>query len=138
MKTVSVEFPIQEAVDVLRLLRGESRCLLENGDVFQDIDVLKRTQSVMSARERIVTAMEEIAETEEAPAELPQLALNIERPPAYGPRVTTPMDTALAAVTTGEGLDDLRSQAKDKDWVGEWEEVDDVQPDSIGMGNNRW
>ena len=44
MKTVTVEFPIQEAVEALRLLRGESRCLFEQTEFAPDFDIAKFCQ----------------------------------------------------------------------------------------------
>ena len=105
MKTVTIEFPIQEAMDILRLLRYESRCLIENGDALPDIDVLKRTQHVMSARERIVSALEEIAGTEDRPHDIPQMTLALDGTKPV-PEGVSPEDWALEAATTGnmEGL----------------------------------
>ena len=97
MKTVTVEFPIEEAVDILRLLRSESRCLIENGDVMPDIDVVKRAQNVLSARERIVTSLEEIAGVEQEPMPLPDYAMNLTAPQRpHWPQV----DDALAKATS--------------------------------------
>jgi hypothetical protein len=95
MKTVTVTFPIEEAVDLIRLARAESRCLIENGDCTPDIDVLKRAQTILSARERIVTALEEIASVEEEPAPLPQYALDLTNPSI---RKSVPDETVDAAV----------------------------------------
>lgn len=101
MKTVTVEFPIEEAMDAVRLLRAESRCLIENGDALPDIDVLKRAQHVLSARERIVSALEEVAGAEDEPGEFPQftLALDGTKMPPEGVSME---DHILAAATTGE------------------------------------
>ena len=48
MKTVTVTFPIQEAVEALRLLRGESRCLIEQTEFAPDFDTTKRINHVLS------------------------------------------------------------------------------------------
>ena len=106
MKTIQVNFPIEEAVDILRLLRAESRCLIENGDVLPDIDVLKRAQNVLSAREGMVTELEAIGLLEEEPAPLPQMGLDLTQPN----RINHPaVDTALEEATIIE--DDRESIA---------------------------
>jgi hypothetical protein len=74
MRTIKVELPVEEALEVIRLLRAESRCLIENGDLLTDRDVTKRAQTALSARERIVSALEVFAEQEPPKA--------VERPPA--------------------------------------------------------
>lgn len=99
MREVTVTFPIGEAVDVLRLLRAESRCLLENGDIMPDYDVVKRAQNVLSARERIVTSLEEIGIFEDQPKPLPQGALDLTAP---GRKHSPMIDKALEAATAGD------------------------------------
>lgn len=97
MKTINLELPVEEALALIKTARAESRCLIENGDVLPDIDVLKTAQLYLSARERIVTALEEFAGLEEAPAELPQGALDLTMPN----RPNSPaIDSALTAATT--------------------------------------
>lgn len=110
MKTINLELPIEEAIDVVRLLRAESRCLIENGDVLPDIDVLKRAQNVLSARERIVTQLEGIADIEEQPYEPPQLGLNLTAPNRpHWPEID---DALERAVTRPEdNLDEMESLA---------------------------
>ena len=93
MKTVTVTFPIQEAVEALRLLRGESRCLIEQTENMPDFDTTKRINHVMSARERITTALEEIAETEDT-IDAPQLPFN-NMAPRMNPRQEEFMDDWL-------------------------------------------
>lgn len=103
MKTIQVTLPLEEAVDILRLLRAESRCLIENGDVLPDVDVLKRAQNVLSARERIVTELEAIGLLEEEPAPLPQMGLDLTLPN----RPNHPsVDSALYSATTRPEDDD--------------------------------
>lgn len=97
MKTIKIELPIKEAMDVLRLLRDESRCLIENGDVTPDIDVVKRAQNVLSARERIVSALEEIASAEEAPCPLPADVWDLTQP---GRTLHPAVDVGLEMATT--------------------------------------
>lgn len=99
MKEVTVTFPIEEAVDTLRLLRAESRCLLENGDVMPDFDVVKRAQNVLSARERIVTSLEAIGIFEDEPKPLPQGMLDLTAP---GRKPDPLVDKALEAATVGD------------------------------------
>jgi len=99
MKEVTVTLPIEEAIDVIRLLRAESRCLLENGDVMPDFDVVKRAQNVLSARERIVTSLEEIGILEEEPKPLPQGMLDLTEP---GREQNPMIDRALEAATCGD------------------------------------
>jgi hypothetical protein len=99
MKEVTVTFPIEEAVDTLRLLRAESRCLLENGDVMPDYDVVKRAQNVLSARERIVTSLEAIGIFEDEPKPLPQGMLDLTAP---GRKPDPMVDKALEAATVGD------------------------------------
>lgn len=94
---IQVTFPIEEAVDMLRLLRSEARCLIENGDVMPDIDVLKRAQNCLSARERIVTALEEFADADQMPAPMPQGALDLTAP---GRKPSKFIDDALKNATT--------------------------------------
>ena len=76
MKTVTVTFPIVEAVEALRLLRGESRCLIEQTEFVPDFDITKRINHVLSARERLVTALEEIASTEDVIEDPSQIVMN--------------------------------------------------------------
>lgn len=99
MKEVTVKFPIKEAVDMLRLLRAESRCLLENGDVMPDYDVVQRAQNVLSARERIVTELEAIGILEDEPKPLPQGVLDLTKP---GRKPDPMIDKALEAATVGD------------------------------------
>jgi len=104
MKTVTVTFPIQEAVEALRLLRGESRCLIEQTEFMPDFDIEKRINHVLSARERIVTALEEIANTEDDISEPSQIAMNV---PSTG-RSINPMDGILSdavAAASGEAVE---------------------------------
>lgn len=97
MKTINIELPVEEALALIKTARAESRCLIENGDVIPDIDVLKTAQLYLSARERIVTALEDFAGLEEAPAELPQGALDLTQPNRpHHPAI----DGALTAATT--------------------------------------
>jgi hypothetical protein len=99
MKTITLTLPVEEAIDTLRLLRAEARCLIENGDVLPDIDVLKRAQNVLSARERIVTELEAIGYIEEMPYEPPQMGLNLTDPD----RLQHPaIDEALSQAVTCE------------------------------------
>ena len=77
MKTVTVTFSIQEAVEVIRLLRGESRCLIEQTEFMPDMDIQKRINHVLSARERVVTQLEEIAGTEDVIDGPPQVAMDV-------------------------------------------------------------
>jgi len=83
MKTVTVTFPIKEAVEAMRLLRGESRCLIEQNEFLSDHDLNQRANLVMSARERICTALEEIADLEDKPADPMQMAINIAGRPEH-------------------------------------------------------
>lgn len=98
MKTISVEIPIQEAVECIRLLRGETQCLLDNSETYQDRDVLKRTQLVLSARERLVTALEEIADTEDEPDCRPAF-VEVEIPEKRATGYQKAMDQAMAQTT---------------------------------------
>ena len=77
MKTVTVTFPVREAVEVVRLLRGESRCLIEQTEFMPDADINKRTNLVLSARERVVTELEGIADTDDVFSDPSQLDINI-------------------------------------------------------------
>ena len=101
MKTVKVEFPIQEAVEALRLLRGEARCLIEQTEFMPEIDIQKRINHILSARERIVTALEDIASTEDVIIDPSQIAMNIPTP-AYKrapTRADSMLSTALEAAS---------------------------------------
>ncbi len=103
MKTVTVTFPIVEAVEALRLLRGESRCLIEQTEFAPDFDITKRINHVLSARERLVTALEEIADTEDVIEDPSQLAMNI--PTQTHNRPSSATDTMLSdalAMALGE------------------------------------
>lgn len=105
MKTVTVTFPIQEAVEALRLLRGESRCLIEQTEFMPDFDTTKRINRVLSARERLVTALEEIADTEDIISDPSQIAMNI---PAPNYKRNNPMDGMLSdalAAASGESVE---------------------------------
>ena len=77
MKTVTVTFPVQEAVEVVRLLRGESRCLIEQTEFMPDADINKRTNLVLSARERVVTELEGVADTDDTVSDPSQIDINI-------------------------------------------------------------
>lgn len=77
MKQVTVTFPVAEAIEVLRLLRGESRCLIEQNEFLSDHDLNKRANYVLSARERLCTSVEEIADLEDTVADPSQMAINI-------------------------------------------------------------
>lgn len=108
MKTISIEMPIQEAVECIRLLRGESQCLLDNSETFQDRDVVKRAQLVLSARERMVTALEEIASTEDEPIAQPAfVTANIPEWPERRTGTQAAMDLAMTEVTGGFDEDGL-------------------------------
>ena len=78
MKTVTVTFPIKEAVEAMRLLRGESQCLIEQNEHLSDFDLNKRANLVLSARERICTSLEGIADLEDTVADPSQMQINIE------------------------------------------------------------
>jgi len=67
----------QEAVEVVRLLRGETRCLIEQTEFMPDADINKRTNLVLSARERVVTELEGVADTEDTISDPSQLDINI-------------------------------------------------------------
>ena len=102
MKTVTVTFPIQEAVEVIRLLRGESRCLIEQTEFMPDMDISKRINHVLSARERVVTQLEEIVNTEDVIEGPAQVAVNA---PAPTQKYSREMDSTLSdavAVASGE------------------------------------
>ena len=104
MKTVTVTFPIVEAVEALRLLRGESRCLIEQTEFMPDFETTKRINHVLSARERLCTALEQIAETEDVVESNPQIAMNT--PPTHKGNITIDdmLSDALAAAS-GEAVD---------------------------------
>ena len=80
MKTITVTFPIEEAMALIRLARAESRCLIENGDVMPDGDVVKRAQHILSARERMVSELEDVAAAEKEPAPIPAAAMDLTKP----------------------------------------------------------
>jgi len=81
MKQVTVTFPVAEAIEVLRLLRGESRCLIEQNEFLSDHDLNKRANHVLSARERLCTSVEEIADLEDTVQDPSQMAINIPNKP---------------------------------------------------------
>jgi hypothetical protein len=102
MKTVKVEFPIQEAVELLRLARGESRCLIEQTEYMPDMDIVKRINIVQSARERLCTSLEGIAELEDVIEDPSQMAFDIAKPPRrFNDNKDSMLDEALA-IASGE------------------------------------
>ena len=105
MKTVTVTFPIVEAVEALRLLRGESCCLIEQTEFMPDFETTKRINHVLSARERLCTALEEIADTEDVVESNPQIAMNIPAPTeARNSTIDDMLSDALAAAS-GEAVE---------------------------------
>ena len=105
MKTVTVKFPIVEAVEALRLLRGESRCLIEQTEFMPDFETSKRINHVLSARERLCTALEEIAETEDVVESNPQIAMNIPASPHKGNNLIDGMLSDALAAASGEAVE---------------------------------
>lgn len=99
-KTVKVEFPMAEAVEIMRVLRVESQCLIENMDVFQDPDILKRAQLSLSARERLVTSIEEVAALEEEPADATLTAPRVVVAPGQDPQDA--LDDTLKSLMVAE------------------------------------
>ena len=105
MKTVTVTFPIVEAVEALRLLRGESCCLIEQTEFMPDFETTKRINHVLSARERLCTALEEIAETEDVVESNPQIPMNNPTPTdARNSTIDGMLSDALAAAS-GEAVE---------------------------------
>lgn len=147
MKTVKLEFPIQEAVEVLRLLRSESRCLIEQTEFMPDGDIQKRINLILSARERVVTSLEDIADTEDVIADPSQIAMNITGSPYRNVARDSVLSDALnvasgveveapVAMKHGVVLPNNFHTVPNETWVNDddswWNEKDDLIPTYIG------
>jgi hypothetical protein len=126
MKTVTVTFPIQEAVEALRLLRGESRCLIEQTEFAPDFDITKRINHVLSARERLCTALEEIADTEDVIDGPSQVAMNV---PAPTQKSSRGMDKILSDAVASASGEEVEASIAMKHGVVMPNNFDQVQSD---------